>query len=231
MRRLARLLQCVGLTLCLLACAALVVTMIRGERGSWWRTELHDDPEIGFVPQRWFVSFGGGRAMVGRERVKRNDLRALWRLQGEHEGLLLAIDKIQEGPGPNELLSKVVAELGREVEKVSEAGPQVQRLTQRGTHLQADDLAANPLMGRSGPETAKWKALGAAHFRSGDGSYWRIDVPAWALLAALCVWPVMAAARLWRRHRWKLNGQCVTCGYDQRATPGACPECGASSAA
>ncbi len=46
----------------------------------------------------------------------------------------------------------------------------------------------------------------------------------WAILTALAaVFPATSAFRRWRRRR---RGGCQTCGYDLRATPHRCPECG-----
>ena len=48
--------------------------------------------------------------------------------------------------------------------------------------------------------------------------------PLWAPLAAFALIP---AVRLYRRARGKRQlGTCPRCGYDLRATPGRCPECG-----
>jgi hypothetical protein len=57
--------------------------------------------------------------------------------------------------------------------------------------------------------------------------------PAWILIGAL-IWPVIPLARsfyLRRRRRARLTlGRCAACGYDLRATPEQCPECGAIAA-
>jgi hypothetical protein len=50
-----------------------------------------------------------------------------------------------------------------------------------------------------------------------------VGVPLWLVLVA-CALPVMAK-RLRARGRQK-RGYCLRCGYDLRATPGQCPECG-----
>ena len=51
--------------------------------------------------------------------------------------------------------------------------------------------------------------------------------PHWSVCALTSVLPI-AAALLWRRQRrLHLTGVCRVCGYDLRATPDRCPECGA----
>ncbi len=58
-----------------------------------------------------------------------------------------------------------------------------------------------------------------------------LQFPHWFLVLLLAVPPAMSAVGwLRRRHRRRLLGTdarpCPTCGYDLRATPNRCPECG-----
>jgi hypothetical protein len=52
-------------------------------------------------------------------------------------------------------------------------------------------------------------------------------VPHWLVAAFLAVPPgARAVRRWWARRRAALRGMCRCCGYDLRATPDRCPECG-----
>jgi hypothetical protein len=53
-----------------------------------------------------------------------------------------------------------------------------------------------------------------------------VTFPFWLVLIALTP-SLIVAWRSWRLHRshW-LAGRCISCGYDLRATPDRCPECG-----
>jgi hypothetical protein len=52
-------------------------------------------------------------------------------------------------------------------------------------------------------------------------------LPHWAPLLAFAAAPSLRAWRAFRRHRRRGPGLCAACGYDLRATPDRCPECGA----
>ncbi|MDB5355960.1 MAG: hypothetical protein JWN24_2413 [Phycisphaerales bacterium] len=59
-----------------------------------------------------------------------------------------------------------------------------------------------------------------------DYTWHRLVIPLWFLILLAAVAPVVRARSAVRlRRRVKLN-LCATCGYDLRATPERCPECG-----
>lgn len=55
-------------------------------------------------------------------------------------------------------------------------------------------------------------------------TYWR--VPYWPLAVATALLSAWASVRAWRSRRRVSPELCVVCGYDLRATPERCPECG-----
>jgi hypothetical protein len=54
-------------------------------------------------------------------------------------------------------------------------------------------------------------------------------IPGWMLILALAVPPAIALRAARRMHQPQI-GHCAHCGYDLRATPDRCPECGANPA-
>ena len=59
-------------------------------------------------------------------------------------------------------------------------------------------------------------------------------VPCWLATLVTAILPAVWLRRRYTRRRVERRrdaSQCVACGYDLRATPGRCPECGAAAAA
>ena len=54
----------------------------------------------------------------------------------------------------------------------------------------------------------------------------RLTVPLWFAIAILATPAVWSLFRSWRKRWRKRAGFCAVCGYDLRATPERCPECG-----
>jgi hypothetical protein len=107
--------------------------------------------------------------------------------------------------------------------------------------------AADPEFAAGGDLDVEWKWLGVGLFgRVEDGSYAYPDgdrpvpppdartrrvtrivrVHFAPLLAAACLLPGIRLGRVLRRRRRRDPGVCPACGYDLRATPERCPECG-----
>jgi hypothetical protein len=83
--------------------------------------------------------------------------------------------------------------------------------------------------------TESWQLLGFGRLTGvradGASETWRW-FHVWPVALFSAVLPVRAAVRHFgdrRREARRAAGLCVRCGYDRRATPGRCPECGADA--
>ncbi|HEY8750074.1 MAG TPA: hypothetical protein VIM11_18970 [Tepidisphaeraceae bacterium] len=91
---------------------------------------------------------------------------------------------------------------------------------------------ANPLPRRYGQKSA----FGFAAYTSSARHYlllpptelWGMTIPHGFAFALTAIWPCAWLARRARDMAYG-SGRCQNCGYDLRATPDRCPECGASS--
>jgi hypothetical protein len=75
--------------------------------------------------------------------------------------------------------------------------------------------------------------LGRFHLSHPNGFKVDIYVIRWWHVFVLAALPpaivLRAAVRRWLRERRSRHGLCFRCGYDLRATPGRCPECGTAT--
>jgi hypothetical protein len=65
----------------------------------------------------------------------------------------------------------------------------------------------------------------------GRERYRLLAAPCWFVALALSILPAMKGLSLYRRRKLVAEHGCPRCGYDLRATPERCPECGAVPAA
>ena len=82
-------------------------------------------------------------------------------------------------------------------------------------------LAWNQMLSQEMTLSMRLAALGDA-----SSTRWQVSFPAWLLALCAAILPAAWSAGLARRSRRRLQNHCISCGYDLRASPERCPECG-----
>jgi hypothetical protein len=83
--------------------------------------------------------------------------------------------------------------------------------------------------GSAAPDAVLYLTPASVHIRVAPGN--EFSAPLWALALLLGVTPpLFRDLGAQRRRRLERAGLCPGCGYDLRATPGRCPECGTPAA-
>ena len=94
------------------------------------------------------------------------------------------------------------------------------------------NIFLDPPLSYDRPLFAQWMHGGFGYVSAGadhDMKYRACLIPLWSLLIAFALLPAMrfyGLAIKMRDRRRQSRGQCANCGYDLRATPDRCPECG-----
>ena len=93
----------------------------------------------------------------------------------------------------------------------------------RGRFHAWDDETPSPQPG------TEFAGFGHFHVQGREMGWTEIRVPYWSVVLAAATAPVTTAAGWLRRRGRRKPGVCPSCGYDLRATPDRCPECGAAA--
>jgi hypothetical protein len=64
------------------------------------------------------------------------------------------------------------------------------------------------------------------YYETINAQNWCLVFPHWSMVILTAILPSILVYRLWRGKHKLIRGFCFACGYDLRATPDRCPECG-----
>jgi hypothetical protein len=90
--------------------------------------------------------------------------------------------------------------------------------------FESDSSGAAPVVGR----TAQGLIITVA-MPGGTENHRTLGIPHWVFVLALLVLPLLRFLWVRRQNSRAKQGCCIECGYDLRATPDRCPECGAEA--
>ncbi len=81
-----------------------------------------------------------------------------------------------------------------------------------------------------GPPPQGWTLMGLRYVPQQSDGTRELFVPDWAVVLVTAVLPTFWLVAHVRKSRRRVTGRCVRCGYDLRASPERCPECGTTAA-